>query len=584
MKVGKIIPSLLFALLVFCGGAAARNASAQVGWAVWSPYAKAPHNHFPLPRRYMWDGGGVRTRGDMSSSPELPTKALVILAEFNDERFFYYGTVFRKMLLEEGYSSEGATGCAQQYFQDQLGNGFTITVAGIVRVQNDRHYYGENSKTRKDLHIGEFVAEACLLAAAEPFNVNFSDFDQDGDGIVDNVFVFYAGEDEAQQPEGKNEDYIWAHCGSLSGGDYGKVLEVDNVKIDGYACASELFITSSGKSKMASIGTFCHEYAHSIGLMDMYDTDYELSGGTSAGLWRHTSLMDAGNYNNEGNTPPNFNAIERERLGLLTPKELSPGSYTVHPIGTKQAASFKVTNPADSTDYFLFEARSALQEGWDSYIGGSGLLVYHIDKSAVRAFPSETYEKDLSPLERWNFYNEINCRPDHQCADLTEADGRNDKNPENSAYNDISGIFFPSGTASAIGHEANIKLSFWDGTQSTVTLSAISLKDDGTVTFSVSDAASPLPPEPTEPLKDEDPLYIIVQYSASVSGNVVTKGTVLDMKVSNSVGATSVEWFFDAVPIADPRAFTATSTGEITAVVSYGSGAKDCITKRITVR
>ena len=580
---GKIISAVLLTLaaLFACG---AYSADAREFAPVWSPYAKAPHNHYPLPCRYMWDGGRGHTRAGMLQPPSLPTKALVILAEFNDERFFYNSTVFQKMLLEKGYSAEGATGCAQQYFQEQLGNDFTITVAGIVRVQNDRHYYGENSKTRKDIHAGEFVAEACLLAAAEPYNVNFSDFDQDGDGFVDNVFVFYAGEDEALQPEGKNEDYIWAHCGSLSGGDYGKVLEIGKVKIDGYACASELFITTTGKSKMASIGTFCHEYAHSIGLMDMYDTDYELSGGTSAGLWRHTCLMDAGNYNNEGNTPPNFNAIERERLGLLIPKELTPGSYTVQPIGTKGAATFKVTNPADSTDYFLFEARCAKEGSWDNFIGGSGLLVYHIDKSGTRKMASETYQKDLSPLERWNVYNEINCRPDHQCADLIEADGRSDKDPANAAFNDISGIFFPSGTASAIGHDANIKLSFWDGTQSTVTLSAISLKNDGSVTFSVSDAASPLPPEPTEPLKDEDPLYIIVQYNASVSGAVVTKGTVMEMKVSNSVGATLIEWFFDGTAIADPKAFTATATGEISAIITYAGGAKDCITKRITVR
>ena len=39
---------------------------------------------------------------------------------------------------------------------------------------------------------------------------------------------------------------------------------------------------------------------------------------------------------------------------------------------------------------------------------------------------SENYGRVLKAYERWEAANEVNCRPDHQCADLLEADGRND--------------------------------------------------------------------------------------------------------------------------------------------------------------
>ena len=57
---------------------------------------------------------------------------------------------------------------------------------------------------------------------------------------------------------------------------------------------------------ISGIGTFCHEYSHTLGLPDFYDTDYEDNGGVAAGMWTATSLMDGGNYNNLGNRVVTF--------------------------------------------------------------------------------------------------------------------------------------------------------------------------------------------------------------------------------------------------------------------------------------
>jgi hypothetical protein len=43
--------------------------------------------------------------------------------------------------------------------------------------------------------------------------------------------------------------------------------------------------------------------------------------------------MDSGNTNNNGNTPPNFNAIERELLGIAEAQIIeTDGQYSLSPV------------------------------------------------------------------------------------------------------------------------------------------------------------------------------------------------------------------------------------------------------------
>ena len=217
------------------------------------------------------------------------------------------------------------------------------------------------------------VMEACKLADEK---IDFKKYDQDGDGEVDNVFVFFAGLDEAS---GAEEDHIWSHAWFIMDG-AGEDLFLDGVRINRYACAAELEGNTYDKSYMTAIGTFCHEYSHTLGLPDFYDTDYP-EGGFAAALWLCTSLMDGGNYNNNGNTPPYFNAIEREILELSQPVVISePGTYEMLPINK---GTYYRINTTTENEYFLLEYRD--NSLWDKYIGGSGVLVYHIDKSTKDA-------------------------------------------------------------------------------------------------------------------------------------------------------------------------------------------------------
>ena len=419
------------------------------------------------------------TISDTAPSERTVNSGIVILAQFKDIQFLHSKEEFEAMLMSEGYDRHGATGSAREYFEAQFGGrlDFTFDVSDIVTLPGKREYYGSNDSKGNDIRPAEMIADACQLAA-EIGNVKFSNYDNNNDGKVDNVFVFFAGEDEA---EGADETSIWSHSWHLFRG-AGLTLELDGKMIDRYACTAEMtriYDHSSGKlldTRICGIGTFCHEYCHTFGLPDMYDTDYDNLGGWSAGLWGHTSIMDSGNQNNEGNTPPNFNAIEREILGLSEPAVIeTDGRYTLTPVQTSGAV-YRL-NAEQEGEYYLFECRSDKNDIWDKHIGGSGMLVYHIDKTP-------------SAISRWEGLNTVNTDAGHQCADLIEADGRSDTFADYWDYmakrDNIGGIFFPYSSTSNILAHGKPGLNFWSGDAGDLSVTEIQKEDDGRITFVIS--------------------------------------------------------------------------------------------------
>lgn len=515
------------------------------------------------------------TPSTLTKSGDGAYRILVIPAQFSDVSFFYGHDYFEKMLNSERYSAFGAEGSAREYLMQQLGAEVEITLAKTVTVSRERKYYGNRTQTEADEHPGTFIAEACIAASAE---IDFSRFDGDGDGYVDNVFVFFAGEDEAQCM-GEHTDYLWSHSYNLQHSDYGRVLEYNGVKINNYACAAEQYRKYTSREEytpvMAPIGTFCHEYLHNFGLVDLYDTDYEKSGGESAGVWGTTSLMASGNYNNDGNTPPNLGAVELSTLGLKKAIDLVPGDYALYPAGNERYAFYALYNPADKAEYYLFEARSP--KGWDAYMGLADTLdvamaVYHIDKRADIKSRSDRFG-EISSADRWAKYNEVNANPKFQCVDLVEADGRSDINPSASSLKDISNVFFPQYGATSLGGEAKIPLSFRDSTRSDFAVRNIRV-ENGCVKFTCVNLKSPVPTPAVNPPTDDEMLYIIVLKKDSGS---------LELRPSNSVGGVT-EWFYDDVPIADPKDFKPSTSGVICLEITWEDGSVDYIYKRHNVK
>lgn len=364
----------------------------------------------------------------MKSHTKATKHGLVILAQYKDVPFKHSRKDFVDMLTKEGYYRNGATGSAMEYFNAQFGSSvdFSFEVSEIVTLPSNRKHYGENNNYGQDARPAEMIYDACRLADQ---SIDFSLYDDDNDGYVDNVFVFFAGGDEAELFE--QEDLIWSHAWYMESGG-GLALELDGKSIDRYACTAELSYNA-----LAGIGTFCHEYSHTFGLPDFYDTDYD-ENGWSAGLWCWTSLMDGGNMNNHSNTPPFYNAIERELLDIADPILIERnGTYTLKPLHSSN--EFYRVNTETSGLYYLIECRE--QSGWDRYIKGSGMLIYKVDKTPKRQ-------------KRWVIDNTVNAYADQQCADLIEADGRSDRFVSDRNYStaiqDITGIFFPNKAAETI--------------------------------------------------------------------------------------------------------------------------------------
>lgn len=331
----------------------------------------------PLPARTPAESGIRRVPAiDATFPTKGDVRSIVILVEYQDVRFVTPNTnyAFSSMLNEAGYSNNGGTGSARDYFLASSGNMFRpeFDVYGPYRLSHNRSYY--------TYRAARMIFEACELAD-EQGGVDFSQYDYNNDGNIDNVFVYYAGYNSA---EGGPAESIWPHRSiaaewSSEKGSY-ITHSVDNKWIWDYACTSEL--TGYYGSTQCGIGTFCHEFSHVLGLDDLYNTAE--SSVYTVGTW---DIMSEGNYNNNGRTPPAYSAFERFMVGWMTPEQLSStADYILEPIETSNKAyliaptehNLNAYSPNPS-EYWLVENRQAV--GWDAPKGclpGTGLLISHI--------------------------------------------------------------------------------------------------------------------------------------------------------------------------------------------------------------
>lgn len=300
---------------------------------------------------------------------------LVILVNFPDKVLKdahgqeYYGGFFNQV----GFSKDGNYGSVHDYFYECSYGLFNVTfdIYGPVTVSKSYTYYGKNDSSGYDLYPGEMVIEVCDLA--HELGVDFSKYDWDGDGMVDQVFLIYAGYGENA---GAPTNTIWPHeCTLTEEADFGDgngPVTYDGVTVDTYAVSCELDNTVG--STPAGIGTACHEFSHCMCLPDFYDT----SGNTYYGMdaW---DLMDYGTYsgNNHGNCPAPYTSYERMYCGWLTPKVLNePCFVTDMKTLYETPEAYIIYNDANHNEYYMLENRQG--EGFDAFSPAKGMLVLHV--------------------------------------------------------------------------------------------------------------------------------------------------------------------------------------------------------------
>jgi M6 family metalloprotease-like protein len=306
--------------------------------------------------------------------------------QFPDLGFTYTQTNFDDLMSLPNYNGIGSF---KDFYLQNSNNKLSIntTVDGIYMAPNTHDYFGQNDINGNDMNVEELVAY--LINSADPY-IDFSQFDNDGDGVVDNVYIIYAGTGEATS--GAPND-IWPHASTIT------PITVDGVIVQSYACSNEI----DGGS-MTGIGTICHEFGHSLGLPDFYDTDYSGSGGQAEGLgsW---DVMSGGNYNLNSTSPASHNPLSKAMLGWINSTVIDAnGTYILRPI--EQDSLFYEIPSISSNEGFYLENRQLF--GFDGGIPNYSMLIYHCDYDYIMNYQG---------------LNCINCDPSHQGFDLEEADG-----------------------------------------------------------------------------------------------------------------------------------------------------------------
>lgn len=339
---------------------------------------------------------------------DVPTtgnqKALVVLVQFSDKKFTTDDEtkqLWTDKLNKVGYTENGATGSAFDYF-NLCSNGLyspDFVTVGPVTLSHTCYYYGGNDDSGSDnfQRLGEMIEEACNTIAD---SIDFSEFDTDSDGYVDNIYFIYAGYGEA---DSYYSSTIWPHSYYYSSictlyPDMAP-LKIDSVTIDRYTMSQEI---NGQTNDIVGMGTFIHEFGHVLGLADHYNTANSSADG-QLGEW---DVEAAGSYNNNQNTPPLYSAFERASLGWLDIPQLSANAegYIDLPCLADSNFAYCVSIPDNDNEFFLLENRQ--QKGWDAYLPGHGLLVWHVDYDA----------------SAWTT-NSVNTDVTHQRLDIVEADG-----------------------------------------------------------------------------------------------------------------------------------------------------------------
>lgn len=387
-------------------------------------------------------------------------KSLIILVESSDKKFASASAQqdFRNLLMQDGYSVNGATGSAWNYYQDNSNRLFDpeFVVVGPYKASKTSAYYAGSEGSD---NVPELIVEACRLADND---VNFTDFADNG--VIRDVFVFYAGRGQADSGDTQS---IWPHRWDVRVNSKYLDVRFDGVQLQGYACGAEL----NGGYQMTAIGTFCHEFGHVLGWPDFYDTDYSASGGTAPAL-ESFSLMCSGSYNNNSRTPPSVNILERWMVGWAEPEEVTEnGLYTLAPVSENKG--YLVQTPT-TNDYFLLENRDTRNNKWDQPLNSAaacrGLLVYHVD-----------YTSRYVP--QWS-YNTLNNNPAHECMKLVRSV------PGRSSYDVPQKTFFPgANNITSLSPETNADYISWNSGKPSVSFSDIKL-DGSQVRLSVKTKAN----------------------------------------------------------------------------------------------
>lgn len=352
-------------------------------------------NNKPLTRITVDSGYGGVPYFPHTGSP----KALVILAEFSDTTFTIQNTkqVFTNYLMNEGHFSE--TAYAQNknykgvrgYFKDCSYGKFipTFDVVGPVKLPKPQTIYGAGRNDRPDL----LLEDAC---SAVDNIVDFSQYDANGDGLVDLVYIIYAG--HSANISGNKETDIWPKSGTIS---ISKTF--DGKSIGRYGVSNELAGRENKKKEKETIngiGLFCHEFSHTLGLPDIYAIPGTAAADQDNQGMEYWDLMDGGTEVQNGRVPSPYLAWEREAMGWMTIDKLTSDQQVTDLKSLENGGkAYKILNKNVANEFIVLQSiqQGGWYQGWTKTQIPKGLLAYRIsypyDKVNIFDFPNNVKGK-----------------------------------------------------------------------------------------------------------------------------------------------------------------------------------------------
>ena len=318
-------------------------------------------------------------------------RGLLILINYNDRTFTYGNDYFEDMMNKKDYTgfyrTDGSfvpcTGSARDYYYDNSMGVFEpqFDVVGPVPVN-----YSCTDPQGTSWTVGDiFVAAVDALDSS----IDFSRYDRDDDGIVDMIYFVVAG--YTANFSGNNSGYLWPHQYYMY---YFTDQQYDGVYLGRYSCSGEIFGWENyGYTDPDGIGTICHEFTHALGLMDLYDTNYEQDGqANDPDDW---DVMAGGCYMDNSRTPVGFSLWERYRLGFADPEEINEkrDGYYLLPLNTSNTG-YWLPSP-NGNEFFMLENRQ--QTRWDAYLPGHGMLITRVEYYRSR-WSSNTINADASHM------------------------------------------------------------------------------------------------------------------------------------------------------------------------------------------
>ncbi|MFZ4582038.1 MAG: M6 family metalloprotease domain-containing protein [Paludibacter sp.] len=389
-------------------------------------------------------------------SPTGNKKLILLLIEYTDVKFTKSRQDFVDLMNSQNYNLNGAEGSVKDYFSEISYNQFTLqtdVAPQIYTANNDMAYYGAPNGSLHDIRAYDLMLEA--VQKADP-DVDFSQYDNDGDGSVDGVYIIYAGYGEASSGL---VNTIWPHASSIIGQTF------DGKAITKYSCSNEL----NANGTLTSIGVICHEFGHVCGAPDYYDTDYATGGEyIGVGNW---DVMDRGLYNTttakSGSKPAHLNPMEKVRAGWATPIIITNATNLTIPDITSNPSIY-IYNTATANEYFMLENRQ--KTGFNGGCPGHGLMIYHYSKTYWDAYKNRTAPQGFYPV----------CANAGTSPTLTSGA---------SSYGNIntSGCPFPGTTVKNAFYDTGTPSSkSWAGVNTGLSLTNISENGNGTVSLIVS--------------------------------------------------------------------------------------------------